>query len=217
MTTLILATRNAHKAEEIQAILGPRHRFLSLRDFVEAPGVVEDQPTFQKNAASGPWSAGFKKLLGMWIAKDMAPAATAQNLIFAANYELKPEGLTLAAKLLATEGTSPQLRQFALLTIGRFGDKQQISRVEKYLQDGLACGAVQINRQPKQIEVQVRDVALAVLLHLTVQAAGDYGAARVEPNPQAYFQVPAIAFADPANREPAMRHWQAWRAEHPQP
>jgi len=51
MTTLILATRNTHKAEEIQAILGPRHRFLSLRDFVEAPGVMEDQPTFQKNAA----------------------------------------------------------------------------------------------------------------------------------------------------------------------
>jgi XTP/dITP diphosphohydrolase len=51
MTTLILATRNPHKVEEIQAILGPRQRYLSLRDFVEAPTVVENQPTFQKNAA----------------------------------------------------------------------------------------------------------------------------------------------------------------------
>src|SRR5688572_12261612 len=51
MTTLILATRNAHKVQEIRAILGEGFRYLSLLDFVEAPAVVEDQPTFAKNAA----------------------------------------------------------------------------------------------------------------------------------------------------------------------
>jgi XTP/dITP diphosphohydrolase len=51
MTTLVLATRNAHKVEEIRAILGPRYRLLSLADFVEAPALVEDQTTFAKNAA----------------------------------------------------------------------------------------------------------------------------------------------------------------------
>ena len=51
MTTLIIATRNAHKVREIQAILGDRFRYLSLQDFPEAPKVVEDHPTFAKNAA----------------------------------------------------------------------------------------------------------------------------------------------------------------------
>ncbi len=51
MTSLILATRNAHKVEEIRAILGDKFRYLSLREFPEAPAVQEDQPTFQKNAA----------------------------------------------------------------------------------------------------------------------------------------------------------------------
>jgi len=51
MTTLILATRNAHKVQEIRAILGDRFRYLSLQDFPEAPKVVEDQPTMAKNAA----------------------------------------------------------------------------------------------------------------------------------------------------------------------
>jgi XTP/dITP diphosphohydrolase len=51
MTTLIIATRNEHKLQEIRAILGDRFRYLSLLDFREAPGVVEDQPTFAKNAA----------------------------------------------------------------------------------------------------------------------------------------------------------------------
>lgn len=51
MTTLIIATRNAHKVQEIQAVLGDAFRYLSLKDFSEAPKVVEDQPTMQKNAA----------------------------------------------------------------------------------------------------------------------------------------------------------------------
>ena len=51
MTTLIIATRNAHKVQEIQAVLGDSFRYMSLKDFPEAPKVVEDQPTFPKNAA----------------------------------------------------------------------------------------------------------------------------------------------------------------------
>jgi XTP/dITP diphosphohydrolase len=52
MTTLIIATRNLHKLQEIRAILGDRFRYLSFQDFPEAPKlVVEDQPTFAKNAA----------------------------------------------------------------------------------------------------------------------------------------------------------------------
>jgi XTP/dITP diphosphohydrolase len=51
MTTIIIATRNEHKAQEIRAILGGAFRYLSLLDFREAPKVVEDQPTFAKNAA----------------------------------------------------------------------------------------------------------------------------------------------------------------------
>ena len=51
MTTLIIATRNEHKVREIRAILGDHFRYLSLLDFREAPRVIEDQPTFAKNAA----------------------------------------------------------------------------------------------------------------------------------------------------------------------
>jgi hypothetical protein len=50
MTTLILATRNAHKAREIQEILGKDFHFLTLNDFRGVPPVVEDAPTFEGNA-----------------------------------------------------------------------------------------------------------------------------------------------------------------------
>ena len=37
MTTLLIATRNAHKVEEIRAILSDQFRYLTLRDFPAAP------------------------------------------------------------------------------------------------------------------------------------------------------------------------------------
>ena len=50
MTTLLIATRNAHKVGEIQAILGANFRCLTLKDFPDAPAVIEDADTFAGNA-----------------------------------------------------------------------------------------------------------------------------------------------------------------------
>lgn len=50
MTTLLLATRNAHKVGEIRAILGAQFLFLTLNDFPNAPKVLEDANTFAGNA-----------------------------------------------------------------------------------------------------------------------------------------------------------------------
>jgi XTP/dITP diphosphohydrolase len=50
MTTLLIATRNAHKVGEIQAILGAQFRCLTLKDFPDAPAVIEDADTFAGNA-----------------------------------------------------------------------------------------------------------------------------------------------------------------------
>jgi XTP/dITP diphosphohydrolase len=51
MTTLLIATRNRHKVEEIRAILGGGFQFLTLNNFSGAPKVVEDADTFAGNAA----------------------------------------------------------------------------------------------------------------------------------------------------------------------
>src|SRR5215471_3336319 len=62
VTTLLIATRNLHKVEEIRAILGEQFRYLTLQSFPAAPEVVEDLPTFSGNAT--------KKavLLAKWLA-----------------------------------------------------------------------------------------------------------------------------------------------------
>ena len=50
MKTILLATRNVHKVDEIRAILGYNFHFLTLNDFPAAPKVVEDADTFAGNA-----------------------------------------------------------------------------------------------------------------------------------------------------------------------
>jgi XTP/dITP diphosphohydrolase len=51
VTTLLMATRNARKTDEIRSILGGGFRFLTLNDFPDAPKVIEDAGTFAGNAA----------------------------------------------------------------------------------------------------------------------------------------------------------------------
>jgi XTP/dITP diphosphohydrolase len=48
--TLLIATRNDHKVGEIRAILGPDFSCLTLKDFPDAPPVIEDAETFAGNA-----------------------------------------------------------------------------------------------------------------------------------------------------------------------
>jgi XTP/dITP diphosphohydrolase len=50
MPTILIATRNAHKVQEIRAILGGQFQFLTLNDFPGAPKVIEDADTFVGNA-----------------------------------------------------------------------------------------------------------------------------------------------------------------------
>ncbi|MGP8201503.1 MAG: non-canonical purine NTP pyrophosphatase [Limisphaerales bacterium] len=50
MTTLLIATRNAHKVREIGQILGGDFRCLTLNDFPGAPAAIEDAETFAGNA-----------------------------------------------------------------------------------------------------------------------------------------------------------------------
>jgi XTP/dITP diphosphohydrolase len=64
VTSILIATRNAHKVGEIRAILGTQFHFFTLADFSGAPAVVEDAETFAGNAAK---KAGE---LAQWLAPN---------------------------------------------------------------------------------------------------------------------------------------------------
>ena len=69
MTTLVLATRNAHKIQEIRALLPARFALRSLDNFPAAPPVVEDAGTFAGNATKKAVT------LARWLAIFHTPVA----------------------------------------------------------------------------------------------------------------------------------------------
>ena len=79
VTTIVIATRNAHKVGEIRAILGGASQFLTLNDFPDPPKVVEDAGTFAGNAT--------KKAveLARWLAVTFPPTRHSSPLFVLAD------------------------------------------------------------------------------------------------------------------------------------
>lgn len=74
MTTLLIASRNNHKAGEIRAILGDGFRYLTLKDFPAAPQVIEDADTFTGNATKK--AVELARWLGSASIPELATRAT---------------------------------------------------------------------------------------------------------------------------------------------
>jgi hypothetical protein len=122
------------------------------------------------------------------------------------------------------------MRQYALLVVGKFGGPADIDRLESLLIDSAVCAQQQLaapaaevakNDQSKAspakseiVETQIRDVALAVMIHITGQKLADFGFTRAQPNPTILFNTASLGFANTDEREAALAKWQAWRDEH---
>jgi XTP/dITP diphosphohydrolase len=79
VTTIVIATRNAHKVDEIHAILGSASQILTFNDFPDPPKVVEDAATFDGNAT--------KKAveLAHWLAVTFPPTRHSSPLFVLAD------------------------------------------------------------------------------------------------------------------------------------
>jgi XTP/dITP diphosphohydrolase len=119
MTTFIIATRNAHKVEEIRGILGTPLQFLTLRDFPNAPAVIEDATTFAGNS--------MKKAveLARWLSvQASALKAQGSNFVLADDSGLEVDALhgapgvhsaRFAAPDTGAEGNTPDAENNAKL------------------------------------------------------------------------------------------------------
>jgi hypothetical protein len=106
---------------------------------------------------------------------------------------------------------SPALRASAALAVGRFGSKDDVPILEPMLDDETVF-AVPNGPQGTVGVVQVRDVALAVMIHLTGQEPKDYGFSHVRLNPQNLFEPISLSLDSNDDRISAIAKWRAWKA-----
>jgi hypothetical protein len=107
--------------------------------------------------------------------------------------------------------TQPSTRALAALVIGQFGGAEHVDRLEPLLADSSNCNGLQ--QQPGQPAVQVRDVALVVMLQLTGQRPADYGYVNAGAQSPRLMQLGTLGRENDAQRAEAIAKWRLWRAE----
>ena len=163
----------------------------------------------KRNCAGALQSPNCRRLLGRWVAKNATPNTAIQNLTLAFNFELK-EGAELARRMLASNDGPVETKPYAMLAVGRFGTNDDIPLMEKFFSDARVC--VRQRGGLREMQIQVKDVALAVALHLSHQDLKTYGLTHVQNNPQMLFLPNTIWFADDDARQAAFQKWTDWQA-----
>jgi XTP/dITP diphosphohydrolase len=120
MRTLLIATRNDHKVREICAILGPKFRCVTLKEFPGAPEVVEDANTFAGNATKKAVS------LAQWISQTQSSKAQLPNFVLADDSGLEVDALDGAPGVHSA--------RFAALDTGAPGNSRDSDNNTKLLQ-----------------------------------------------------------------------------------
>ena len=175
------------------------------------------RPVFNHSMQARPTQLLLRKLLGDWVAKSalMSSASVqSKNLRLAMQYNLQ-EGLEPALQIVHQTTVTPDTRVYAVLAIGQLGSRKNIPDLEPLLKDKSLSrrGSVSINNTRKRIDVQMRDVALAVMLHLTEQELSDYGYGSVKMRDGQLFEPSSLLFLNDEDRSAALAKWEKWSSE----
>ena len=167
------------------------------------------QPMLQSGWRRGSWLPLLRQMAVQWIQKDSSPAVAFQNLWLAFSFDFR-EGLSVAERLLRTDPPSPDIAPFAVLTVSRFGTREHMSLIEPLLKD--AKSILNEDNDGDHVETQMRDVALAALVHLSGQELESYGFDKSLPPHQIVFQPGKYGFSSAAKRNLAHQKWNQWKA-----
>lgn len=168
---------------------------------------------FRNALSAGPESdpervTKLRKLLGKWIAQPGGIAAF-QKTQLAMRHNLR-EGLVPALEVVNDPVAGYQL-QYAILAIGKLGTQDHVPAVEKLFDNRAVLGTSRTSNKAV-FTCEVRDVALAVVVHLTEQNPKEYGFKRLRRNSQYLFSPNSAGFRKETKREAAFKRWAEWKA-----
>lgn len=166
------------------------------------------ETSFRSSIQTGAQRDFLRKMLGIWIQRADDSNAY-QGLAMALQYELK-EGLVTAERVLRNGPNQVHIRQFAVLTIAKFGDESYLPLLETLLADETPTSTQRINQTTYQ--TQLRDVALAALVRLTKQDYKDYGFDRLQEHELVVFNTGTLGFETDEQRSAALEKWKEYRA-----
>jgi len=180
------------------------------------------QPPMREALGASHDNAG-RRLVVAWLmhCPNKQQGVLRQRLQVANKYQLT-ETLPLA---LAVSNSDPEyltvdplIRVTALLVAGKLGSSEHAAELEPLLEDETICAAAGRKTNTPQgrlPEVQIRDVALAVILHLNNQDLKEYGFNHARRHAENLYVVNTLGLPGDAERTQAIAKWRKWKAEHP--
>lgn len=180
--------------------------------------MIQRPPIREALAAAGAQDA-VRRLVSGWILNcpNESEHILARRLNLASTIDLE-EALPLALAVAVGDpqyaSVPPTTRAQAIMLVGQFGGREHVRRLEPLLEDATVCMPLQAQQLPGRpmANVQVRDVALVVMLHLTGQRPADYGYVHARLQPQRTFQLQTLHRENDEQRAEAVAKWRAWRA-----
>lgn len=151
------------------------------------------------------------KMMKQLVLKETSSTQHYYAVMLTLNYDMKTAGLTLGRRLLKAQPNSYITIQNAAIAVARFGDVSDVPLLEPHLKNISVCHTWSNPKiKPGVIKTQVRDVVLALLIHLTKQDHKEYGFELLRESPTTLFHSYTCGFADEEKRETAQAKWRTW-------
>lgn len=152
-----------------------------------------------------------RRLLATWVAEAKDVSASIRMNI-GSRFELRTT-VSPAVELIEAQVHGSQL-QYAVFAIARLGTAEQIPVLEGLLQNPAVLSERQ-RGDDEPFTCQVRDVALAGLVHLIGKHPREFGFTELRPNSNSLYGLNTAGFATEELRETALHKWQLWhRVQH---
>ncbi len=147
----------------------------------------------------------FRKLALAWMERQLDDEVACQQMFFmVGNLDLK-EGVDLALKVVRDRKLKGRGLASALATLGKLGGIEHAPALEAFLGDARPVGNFALNKE--RGSTQMRDVALAMLVHLSGQDHNDYGFAFSRTSPHLKFSPDFLGFGNDEQRARAFAMW----------
>lgn len=152
----------------------------------------------------------FKKIVLAWMEAQLTDSnATQQIFSLLTNLDMK-EGVDLAVKFIRDKKAQGFALAGALVVVGKLGGKDHMDVLKGFLEDQAQVGNFALNQA--RGTTQVRDVALAMLVHVTGQSHQDYGFVFSHSQPALKFHANFLGFENDEQRGKALARWKEWSA-----
>ena len=212
--------KDRHAASLALLLVGATHpESVSPRSTQHLAQVVRNQ---LKPLAKGEGEAAYatRQLLSAWMLRSKTNDLYVLSQMLRLADELKlndvaPLAIAIATSERAYRPSHAQFRASALLVAGKLGDAEDIPSLASLLDDTAVC-ASQSGRGRQEVElmdVEIRDVALAVTLHLAGEQPAEFGFEKAKSHDEKLFLLHTLAFEDQESRAAALALWQGRPAE----